>query len=198
MNDLTVYNEARHELLPGDVIMFWGTGFVSGAIEAFDDGPSHCAVVRQAMAGGEDVTITESTILNGVNGVQTNPLGERIAYYDAGGAVAALLLGTEVKFNTFNFYKFIGEIDQHVTYDKLDLLEFILRGVPILGNRIGQTEHTSQMVCSSCVAAILEAAGVLGHENYTEMTPQSLVEKKIYGRMVPLYGNPKLVRFNSL
>jgi hypothetical protein len=54
------------------------------------------------------------------------------------------------------------------------------------------------MVCAAWVGAVLTACGVLEHINWTQLTPQNLVEMKLYKDYVVLYGNPKLVRFNTL
>lgn len=203
MNDLTVYNKVRSQLRAGDVIMLWGAKYdpLSLIIEGLTDGPSHCQIVRQPLTPSSDVMVTEATILNGHNGVQTNALGPRIGAYDKKGAFMALRLSdaTRAKIDWFKFYEFIGQIDSIVTYDKLDLLEFLLRNIPFLGAHIGQAEHKDQMVCSSLVIAVLEKCGVLTGFNWTKFSPQDIAEMNIYDpETIVLYGNPHLKRFNSV
>ncbi len=200
MNDLTQYNTVKASLLPGDIVMFWGKGLLSHAIELASDGPSHCAIVRQPLTMGSDATIVESTIDGKLNGVQTHPLGSRVENYDAGAAIAVLRLSAaaRAKLNLFRFYGFIGAAEGHVRYDTPDLVEFLLRDVPILGARLAQGEHKAEMVCSSWVTAVLEKCGVLSNINWTQAMPQQIVEMALYEDWVPLLGNPKLKRFNTI
>jgi hypothetical protein len=202
MNDLAAYNAVKSKLRPGDIIMLWGASPLSWAIELFSgSGPSHCQIVRQAARGDADVMVTESTIENGRNGVQAHALGLRIATYDRGGRFAALRLSDEIraKIDWFEFYKFIGEIDGSVKYGTVDLFEYLLREVPILGHYLFQDEHKSTMVCSSLVVAVLEKCGVLRGINWTTASPQQIVEMAIYQPdPLPLLGKPKLKRFNTV
>src|ERR1035441_38039 len=163
MNDLTQYNSVRSKLRPGDLVMFWGRSPLSWAIELIDAGPSHSAIIRQPITAESDVTICESTIQRGRNGVQTNPLGATIAGYDAGASIAALRLDdtTRCKIDWEHFYAVIGAAEDHVGYDIPDLFEFLIRDVPILGARVAQGEHKARMVCSYWVTAVLESCGVL-------------------------------------
>src|ERR1017187_3417357 len=89
MNNLTQYNRVRSLLRPGDLVMFWGRSPLSWAIELIDAGPSHSAIIRQPLTAESDVTICQSTIQHGHNGVQTDPLGATVAGYDAGASIAA-------------------------------------------------------------------------------------------------------------
>lgn len=204
MNDLTLYNVAKGQLRAGDLVMFWGKGFLSGAIELIDAGPSHSAFIRQPVTNAGDATICQSTIQkwNGqeINGVQTEPLGQTIAGYDAGGAMAALRLSDAVraKIDWTTFYAVIGAAEDHVKYDIPDLFEFLVRTAPVLGARVAQGEHKNTFVCSSWVCAVLTACGVLAHINWTQVTPQQLVEMRIYRDFLPLLGSPKLSRWNTI
>jgi hypothetical protein len=200
MNDLTQYNAIRGRLRPGDIIVFWGRAPLSLLIEFFDAGPSHCAIVRQPLtADGDDVTISQSTIQHGVNGVQTDPLGWTIAAYGAG-EIAALRLddATRAKIDWQKFYKTIGAAEGSVQYDTADLVEFLLRDIPVLGVRAAQGEHKTKMVCSAWVTALLEASGVLRGIDYTATTPQQLVEMRLYSDCLPLLGNPHPSQFNTI
>jgi hypothetical protein len=204
MNSLTQYNRVRSLLRPGDLVMFWGRAPLSRIIEAVDAGPSHSAVVRQGVHPDFDATICQSTIQkwNGVevNGVQTDPLGATIAGYDSGADIAALRLDDPIraKIDWEQFYKVIGAAEDRVKYDIPDLIEFLIRDIPVLGARVGQGEHKARMVCSSWVTAVLESCGVLTGINWTQVTPQQLVEMHIYRDFLPLLGNPKPSRFNTI
>jgi len=204
MNSLTQYNRVCSLLRPGDLAMFWGRDPLSWAIELVDAGPSHSAIVRQPVTAEGDATICQSTIQkwNGVevNGVQTDPLGATIAGYDTGASIAVLRLDdpTRSKIDWEKFYAVIGAAEDHVGYDIPDLFEFLIRDVPILGARVAQGEHKARMVCSSWVTAVLESCGVLTGINWTEVTPQQLVEMHIYRDFLPLLGNPKPSRFNTI
>jgi hypothetical protein len=204
MNDLTQYNSVRSQLRAGDLVMFWGRSPLSRAIELIDAGPSHSAIIRQPVAADADATICQSTIQkwNGVevNGVQTEQLGATIAGYDTGASIAALRLddATRSRIDWEKFYAVIGAAEDHVGYDIADLFEFLIRDVPVLGVRVAQGEHKAKMVCSSWVTAVLESCGVLGGINWTQVTPQQLVEMRIYRNFLPLLGNPQPSRFNTI
>ena len=200
MNDLAQYNGVRSLLRPGDLVMFWGKSPLSFAIELIDAGPSHSAIIRQPFTPESDATICQSTIQNGHNGVQTDPLGATIAGYDTGASIAALRLddATRSRIDWFKFYEVIGAAEDRVGYDIPDLFEFLIRDVPILGARVAQGEHKARMVCSSWVTAVLESCGVLTGINWTQVTPQQLVEMHIYQDFLPLLGNPKPSRFNTI
>jgi hypothetical protein len=204
MNDLSRYLAVRDQVRAGDLIAFQGSGPVSGLIEAFAAGPSHAGIIRvidRDATGAKVVKMVESTIEGDRNGVQTNRLSERLANYDAGGRSWWLPLADDIHraFDWFQFYQFIGAAEDHVRYDKGALFEFILRGFPIIGPRIAQAEHRNQMVCSGFVTAVLEAAGVLRGINCSKVTPQDLIEMKLYRQSVQLLGKPATLRnFNSL
>ena len=203
MNPLTQYNAVKSQLRAGDLVMFWGRSLLSIAIELIDAGPSHSAIVRQEASAVSDVVISQSTIQKwgGVerNGVQDEPLGATIAGYGPA-AIAALRLSNEVRgrINWETFHSVIGAADGRVEYDIPDLFEFLIRSVPVLGARVAQGEHKTKMVCSSWVTAVLESSGVLTGNNWTQVTPQQLVEMHIFRDYLPLLGNPKLSRFNTI
>lgn len=203
VNSLAQYNSVKQLVRPGDVVMFWGRGSLSVAIELFGGGPSHSAIVRQGVTDqGEDATITQSTIRtwNGrrLDGVQTEPLGATIAQYS--GAAAVLRLSDEVRsrIDWQKFYEVIGASDGFVGYDIAGLFEYLVRDIPILGAQVAQGEHKSRMVCSSWVTAVLESCGPLIGINWTQVTPQQLVEMGIYRDWLALLGKPRLRRFNTI
>lgn len=205
MNDLTNYKANRDKIRPGDIVMFWGKGPLSWLIKFFASGPSHCGIVRQASHEGKSPTLLESSIIEGPNGkthdgVQTSNLDWRVSHYDDGASMALLRLSEPVRkeIDWFKFYMFAGECCDRVKYDKIGLGEFLVREVPVLGTRIAQDEHKNLMVCSALVTAMLEHCGVLRGINWAKVTPQDLVEMNIYAEWLPLLGQPKLKRFNTI
>lgn len=204
MNDLTQYAAVRNQIQPGDLIAFQGSGIISSLIEAFAAGPSHIGIIRAVNRDGTGlkvVKMTESTIENGRNGVQTNRLSERLANYDLGGKAWWLPLADEIRQNIdwFKFYQFIGASEGHVTYDTGGLFEFILRGIPVLGPRLGQAEHRTQMVCSGFVTAVLESCGVLRGINWSKVSPQDVIEMRIFKGCTQILGTPGMLHnFNSV
>ena len=203
MNDLTQYLAVRSQIRAGDLIAFEGRDVLSSLIEVFGNGPSHIAIVRNQDTANQasPVTITESTIENGRNGVQTNRLSERLASYDTGARAWWLPLSDEIRreIDWFKFYQFIGASEDHVGYDTMDLFEFILRGLPIVGSRIAQKENREQMVCSGFVAAVLESCGVLRGINFSKTTPGDLTSMRLYRDCVQILGKPGTIHdFNTL
>lgn len=161
----------------GDAVFFWGNGLLSKAIEdATHGGPSHVAVVRQT--GAEDPLVIQSTIEDGRDGVQSTPLSRLWATYPAGSRRAFLPLSAAARqrLNLFAFYRACGDLDGHVTYDKIGLVEFLARDLPVIGSHWFQGEKTSAMVCSALAACLYVKAGVLPVTlNWTEQSPGSLL-----------------------
>jgi hypothetical protein len=200
MNDLTQYYAARATLRAGDIIGFYGTALISWAIRLFAPGPSHCGFVRQPMMGGKDVLMCESTIENGNSGVQTNALGNEIANYGAPLDAAVLYLSDETRkrIDWFKFYQIIGSAEDHTKYDTIGLIEYLERDIPILGPRIAQGQHKNKYVCSAWNAAVMEYCGVTAGVDWSQATPQQIVEMGIYRGWSPLCGKPTLTRFNTV
>lgn len=196
------YQKVRLRIQPGDVIAFSGTGFLASLIEAFSGSRlSHVAVVRQAAHDPSDATIIESTITDNRNGVQTNPLGDRIANYDDDGRIWWLPLSQQIRqmIRWDKFWEFCGAADGIVGYDTPGLFEFLWRSIPFLGPRVAQKENEQRMVCSACAVALFEACGVLRGINYSKVTPQDLAEMRLYARYVQLAGKPAKIRnFNTV
>lgn len=208
MNNLAEYNDFKDALRPGDVVVFWGDPLdpLTIAIEAFTDGPSHSAIVRTPLTPMSDVVISQSTrpilLRKGVpNGVQHEPLGATITNYGDRAQAAALILSDEMRarLDLGALESFLAATDGKVTYDVADLFEFLLREVPIVGAREWQAENSKALVCSGLVTAALIKSGVLGAGiNWSEWSPQNLVEAGIYTTALWLLGSPKLKRFNRL
>jgi hypothetical protein len=202
MNDLTQYRAVKDQIRPGDLIVFLGRSPLSWLIWLFASGPSHVAPVRQGSHHGSDVTIIESTINGDRDGVQTNPLEPIIAGYD--GAIAWLPLTDEIHngIDWQEFYRFCGSAEDFISYDIGGLVEFLARDVPVIGPRVGQEQHTDKMVCSGWAVALYKTSGkkigLMRGINWSEVSPQDLIEMKLFKKLVPLVGTPRLRRFNSV
>jgi hypothetical protein len=195
MNDLTLYEKNIALARPGDAVFFWGKGPLSFLIEWFSRGPSHCGAIESVANGA--VLFSESTIENGVNGVQTNDLASRVATYDKGGSVVLCRLsaGSRVGFDPVKFQRAIERAQGAVTYGVLDLAEFLL---PILELREFKSD-SKHMVCSAWLAALWISCGVLSHIDYSKMTPADLLNMALYRDMLPLLGPvPKAPGFNTI
>jgi hypothetical protein len=205
-NDLTQYNAVAPKMRPGDSIFFRGNAVISHAIKLFAPGPSHCAVVRQAAREGKDVKIIQSTIEGNLNGVQTSNLGETLANYGAGSTAIWTPLSDDArgKIDWFQFYEFCGASQDHVSYDKVGLVEFVLREIPIIGPVVSQDEKQNTMFCSAWSTALYTKSGLLRGINWTKVSPQDLFEMKLYDRLVYILGNPtetnnfNTTRFNTI
>jgi hypothetical protein len=190
----------ENQIRAGDVVVFYGGGFISRLIRLCAEGPSHVGVIRQPATEGRPPRLIESTRQDGRNGVQTNPLPKTLATYPPNSSAAVLFLRDEVRalIDWQKFYAFCGQAEDTVRYDTEGLFEFFLREVPILGVRVAQEEHKNKMVCSAFTTALFEACGVFRGMNWSKMRPQDLVEAGIYSHYLPLLGKPKLTRFNTL
>jgi hypothetical protein len=97
------------------------------------------------------------------------------------------------------FDAFVNQAVGTVHYDVAGLFEFLLRDIPIIGAHIGQTEKTHEMYCCAFVIAALTKGGLLNGLNWSQSSPEWLVQMGNYEEVyVPMLGNPKLVRYNSL
>jgi len=205
MNDITHYLSVRDQLHVGDVLVFHGTSPLSEGIEILSGGPSHSGIVTDTSSGCPDVVFCDSSrpiILNkkSQNGPASHLLGAELEGYDHNAGVTALILKPAIRasMNMSAFDDFISKCIGTVTYDVAGLFEFLLREVPILGVDEWQAEKSKVMYCSAFVIACLTKAGILHNINWSKSRPQDLVEFGIYERALPLMGNLKLKRFNSL
>lgn len=195
MNDLAQYNAAKSQLVPGTLVFSWGSGLLSHAIETLSgNGPSHVQVVERVTPDGV-VWIAESTIENGVSGVQRNPLADSIAGYPKGSLIGAALLNdaTSARADWSKLTPYIDSLIGKVAYDVAGLVKFLEPE----GLREGQL-NDKQMVCSSFATAAFEAIGILIGIPYSQVSPEWLLEMGIYSAFVPLLGQPKPHNFNVI
>lgn len=207
-----LYSEVRSQMRPGDVIAFAGKDNFSDLIKwATRSNVSHVGVVFESkvMFEGETqpgtiVDVMESTTLyvdpetkKRTSGVQRNRLSDRIKYHD--GQIWWLPLSSQARAN-LNLKKFTYFL-LHNDKREYDLPQAILSGIDAL-DKIGLTynkENFSKFFCSELVAAALEAAGVIGNINASEVTPIDLCSFSLFAEdYYLLTGEPLEIKgYNS-
>jgi len=203
-NDLTAYKLAAPSMRAGDVIAFAGRAVISYLIDFVSNSDiSHVAVVQSPLTATSDVLIAESTIESGISGPQTRPLGATLANYGPGAQAWLLRLSDQVRaeidWSKFNWFIKTSE-DGRIKYDTPGLFGFLGRQIPIVGSYICQSETAKRLFCSGYATEIFEQSGVLRGINWSQVSPQDLVEMKLFtGSPVQLIGKPRnIARFNTL
>ena len=204
MENEELYHAVKGELRPGDIIAFQGQALISNLIHLFTASPvSHVGVVRWAEhpldTGG--VRVTNSTIEGVVSGPQTVELETFLKTQYLKGRAWWLRLSPEIRklIDWEKFYAFIGGCEGFVKYDIEGLVGFVARQLPVLGSYLCQTNDPHQMFCDAYCIAIFESCGILRGINPRKMTPQDLVEMKIYQLYQQIWGSTKeLKNFNTV
>jgi hypothetical protein len=201
-------------LRAGDVIVFDGgdtsdlvhlaTNVLSNGIECVTQSNlSHAAMLwpMDVPVNGKAQTelyIIESTIRDGRNGVQLNPLAQRVAEH---GRTWALRLSARIRayidWGTV-WATATGKLDRD-KYNVGEILMYLLRHVPVV-QEIPQLYQSTPgaEVCSELVAELLRAGGIPGLRPAT-ISPQILSELRIYAECIQLAGEPAAIaRFNSV
>lgn len=191
----------------GDAVFFWGAhDFLSSAIEAITHGPSHSGTIFDPdlpLPNGEqqkELYIIESTILDGVNGVQLNTLASRVNSYD--GVVAAAYLNDQYR-RLIDWHKFwacglakLGVVKYNIPEIGAYLLnEFVLPGELQLDK-----SNPNAVVCSELRAEMLQAGGVAALDPYRD-SPAPLFRARMYSGIDAIAGvlTPKmLAHFNTV
>lgn len=184
---LKLYHQVRKYMKPGDVIAFSGKEFISNAIKFFTGSSvSHVGVVMETKLAdsegnakkGRVVQVIESTSLDGFAGVSVNRLSDRILKYNGGLWWLPLSEDARARLDEEVFFNFLLR-QKGIEYDFRGVREFIWRKIPLV-NKLFQTESFEKWFCSELVSAALEESGVLGSINASKVSPQDLVEFKIY------------------
>ena len=188
MNDLTCYRAVRNMARPVDVVAFWApkTNPLSLIIEEITGGPSHVALVRQGLGPASDVTIIQSTIEHGVNGVQTDCLAETLAGYPKGSRAALYRLTDEARtrVDLGAFYAWCGAKDGHVRYSIANLVKFLL--LPDWITQRFSSGVVRAEVCSQCVADGLEHCGATCGVQASRMKPSDVIALPILRQGIAL------------
>ncbi len=183
------YEKVREKMKPGDVIAFGGKGAFSEIIKMATISPlSHVATVFQTKVAVDDGTdrffnqVIESTSLNNFNGVSINRLSDRIKHYK--GNVWWLPLRKDLRKDVEAHKKFFDFLfDKAQRRIRYDMPQAVKSALDLLDSIKGPTynkEDFSKFFCSELVAAGLEAAGVVGTVNASEVTPVDLCRWNIY------------------
>ncbi len=204
------YKEVRKEMKPGDVVAFGGKGDFSQIIKwATRSVTSHVGIILQSQLligdkpqDGKFNQIIESTSLNGFSGVTISRLSDRIDTYP--GEIWWLPLGEDsrAKLDSSKFFNFLlhqnrKEYDMpQAVGSALDVLD----DVPFIGRTTHNEEDFSRFFCSELAAAGLEAGGVIGSLNASEVTPIDLCKFKLYaGDYYQIKGGEKPIGgYNTL
>lgn len=191
------YDGIRDAMQPGDVIAFGGKGRASNLIKWATRGAvSHVGVVLKRRAiddtsGRYFVEVIESTSLYEVIGVQTTRLSDHVAHY--AGEMWWLPLSAEARarLDVGALWEFLfGQVGKG--YDVRQALAAGVDAFEFVG--LGEaSEDFSRFFCSELVAAGLEAAGVIGSINASEVTPIELCRWGIYRECVQFKGSPKRI-----
>ncbi|MCP4748192.1 MAG: hypothetical protein GY874_18955 [Desulfobacteraceae bacterium] len=184
------YRDIRKKMHPGDVIAFGGKKNISEIIKwATKSSVSHVGIILQSILfinneqqDGILNQIIESTSLNNFSGVTISRLSNHIDTYD--GEIWWLPLSDESRLN-LNYSKFFDFLLRQNS-KKYDILQAIksaldtLDQIPFIGETTLNCEDFSKFFCSELVAAGLEAGGVIGSINASEVTPIDLCKFDIY------------------
>jgi hypothetical protein len=196
---------------PGDLVFFWGTGFLSWAISHFTGGfkgraPSHVGMIIDPKyvsddgAGKGGPYMAESTILGGIDGVQVNSLPLRATGYSGSIALCRLRPTLRSFLNFGRMTDLLYAKANHDTYNKLELGEYLLREVPLIQYLPDLYRSDKGMeVCSELVTILLAAGGLPGL-NPATTAPQGLLEMAIFDGEPEWIVGPAmpLTRYNSL
>jgi hypothetical protein len=184
----TLYPAVRSRILVGDVLAYWGPppslkqpNPVSGLIEfVTEGGPSHVQFCRQSIhLDTPDVLVCESTIEPGKNGIQTNPLGKRLADYAPGSRAEwyALKPDARARLDLELLYEICGAHDGIDHYDVGALFRFLL---PTWIAQRFEAKSPDSMVCSVWVALALEYAHVTYGVTAWKQTPADIIALPIF------------------
>lgn len=184
------YKEVRKQMKPGDIVAFGGKGNFSEIIKwATRSTVSHVGIIMQSKMLIDDKPqagmfnqIIESTSLNGFSGVTISRLSDRVDTYS--GEMWWLPLSNKSK-EKLEFEKFFNFL-LHQNRKEYDMPQAVgsaldaLDKVPVVGRITRNEEDFSRFFCSELAAAGLEAGGVIGSINASEVTPIDLCKFNIY------------------
>lgn len=204
-----LYQDAREQMKPGDVIAFSGKGNFSELIKwSTRSSVSHVGTILQSQLlidgqaqPGMFNQIIESTSLNGFSGVSISRLSDRLDTYE--GEIWWLPLRKEIhngmdrkKFYDFLIHQERKEYDMpQAIKSALDVLDGMIEPGKVTHNR----EDFARFFCSELVAAAFEAAGAIRSINASEVTPIDLCCFALYeDDYYQLKGDRKDIRgYNS-
>lgn len=187
----------------GDALYFWGAhDILSVGIEVITHGPSHCATIFDPdlpLPNGEkqkEIYVIESTILNGVNGVQLNTLASRLNGYD--GAVAIAYLSEPIRqFINWHALWACGLSKLGVVKYNIPEIAAYLANIVLPGALQIDKSDPHAVVCSELRADLLQAGGIPALDPF-RTPPEILFRARMYSGIDVLLGNPSLAHFNTV
>ncbi len=204
------YKEVRKQMKPGDIIAFSGKGHFSEIIKWATRSPvSHVGIILQSKLLLDDEPqagmfnqIIESATINGFSGVSISRLSDRIDTYHGEMWWLPLSDGARNRLDTKKFFNFMLHQDRK-EYDLPQALNSAmdaLDDIPLLGKLTNNNEDFSRFFCSELAAAGLEAGGVIGSLNASEVTPIDLCKFNIFADEYHQIkgGEKRIGGFNSL
>lgn len=213
----SAYKEVRARMLPGDVVAFSGKNNFSDVIKwATGATVSHvgivCSVETEAdLATGEvAVHIMESTFLHrdhttgtSSGGVLRNRLCHHIERYEGHIWWLPLSAAAREKLDLERLRQFLVD-QQGKEYDVAQAVCSALDAMddaPVLGAATRNAENFARFFCSELAAAALEAGGVIGRINASEVTPIDLCSFSVFAEEYHLLkggsGSEEIEGFNS-
>jgi len=208
LNDtLTATAVAASPFLPGDIIGFSGTGFLSDAIKMVSRSilthvvmviPSDVLIDGRAQ---EELYVIQSTIEDGHSGPQLTPLRIVLALYAKGGRAYHFSLSNDIR--AFLKWPILWDLATRKlhgdSYNKLELGQYVLRDLPFITYLPAIREANShEEVCSELLAELLRAGG-LPCLDPPLVNPGILASYRIYGCMTQLFGAPASIpSFNTV
>jgi len=180
------YDKARKLMLPGSVVAFGGTGFISSVIKDVTNcNVSHVGMILSAQVdfGLSLVQIIESTSIgDGFAGVQINRMSDRFMRYD--GEVWILPLKEEVRdrMNVINLIDFLIK-QKGKEYDTPQAIGSAIDFLP------EQRENLDKLFCSELIFSALEFSGAIQQGNASEQTPADICKLNIFGEVCQIKGD---------
>lgn len=193
------YQQVRARMKPGDIIAFSGKGHFSEIIRwQTRSGISHVGIIFESKVlfpggpqPGRVVDVMESVTLHDdpktgkrVAGVQRKRMSHRVEYYD--GEMWWLPLSRKSRDNldleAFTDFLLHCEGKQYDLPQAIRSALDAMDGVSILKLVTYNHEDFAAFFCSELAAAALEAAGVIGSINASEVTPIDLCRFNLYAK----------------
>jgi hypothetical protein len=207
------YHEIRARMLPGDVVAFSGKNNFSDVIKwATGATVSHVGIVCSVETGSGDVAvhIMESTFLHrdhttgkSSGGVLRNRLCHHIESYEGHIWWLPLSADARERLDLERLARFLmahqgkGYDVAQAVCSALDALD----DTPMLGAATRNEEDFARFFCSELAAAALEAGGVIGKINASEVTPIDLCSFSLFAEEYHLLkggsGSVEIEGFNS-
>jgi hypothetical protein len=183
------YTSIRSQMLPGDVIAFGGEEDFSTLIKLATrsnvthvSGLMHARTLKDTVPGRYFNFITESTQMDGMNGVGIHRLSDRLANYQGNAWWLPLGDAARERLNEERYFEFLFA-QEGKPYDMRQAIKSgidTFDSIPLLKGLTLNREDFARLFCSELIAAALEAGGVLPDINASEVTPGELCRLAIF------------------